>query len=195
MRRACWWQHNRVIVAVWKMNKEKCLFPLSWSINKCISQGRWRLVLRSFTAPKLSVFVRIFMFICCCLFVFVFFFNVFSPLTDGDRARCAWLQLSSEPLMQSSTEPVGGKNAFVTLNPCSVSTDDIIVWEHITSPPSPAPSLKDSSTLCLLSCAHMHGLLICLQMHRSTSTCTWGVPRGCGLKRDGLCRGPLFATM
>lgn len=26
------------------------------------------------------------------------------------------------------------ENAFVTLNPCSVSVDDIIVWEHITSP-------------------------------------------------------------
>lgn len=26
------------------------------------------------------------------------------------------------------------ENAFVTLNPCRVSVDDIIVWEHITSP-------------------------------------------------------------
>ena len=26
------------------------------------------------------------------------------------------------------------ENAFVTLNPCHVSVDDIIVWEHITSP-------------------------------------------------------------
>lgn len=72
-RRACWWQHNRVIVAVWKMNKEKCLFSLSWSINKCISQGRWRLVLRSFTAPKLSVCLCAFLCLSAAVYLFVFF--------------------------------------------------------------------------------------------------------------------------
>lgn len=108
-------------------NEERKVFVFIILINKQLYLTRKMETCASWLRSTQTqyVFVCIFMFICC--WFFGFFFNVFSPLTDGDRPRCAWLQLSSEPLMQSSTEPVGGKNAFVTLNPCSVSTDDIIV--------------------------------------------------------------------
>lgn len=58
------------------------------------------------------------------------------------------------------------ENAFVTLNPCSVSADDIIVWEHITSPLPRLSLLKTALpgvywAICthVHTCKHAHKLL------------------------------------
>lgn len=63
------------------------------------------------------------------------------------------------------------ENAFVTLNPCSVSADDIIVWEHITSPLPRLSLLKTALPgvywdICthVHTCKHAHKLHARLKM-------------------------------
>lgn len=56
------------------------------------------------------------------------------------------------------------ENAFVTLNPCSVSADDIIVWEHITSPLPRLSLLKTALPgVYWAVCTHVH---ICKRAHK-----------------------------
>lgn len=95
------------------------------------------------------------------LFALISCIHLFSSMKFPCVPGCCSLT-SPDAEVHAATE-----NAFVTLNPCSISVDDIIVWEHITSPPSQALSLKDSTTFCLLSYTHTHA-----HTHMHTHICT-----------------------
>lgn len=73
---------------------------------------------------QLLVYMRKKTHLCFSLISYI----LFSPQwrSPGCLGAAPW-----QDLMQNYREP---ENAFVTLNPCHVSVDDIIVWEHITSP-------------------------------------------------------------
>lgn len=101
---------------------------------------------------------------------------------------CCGAVLSQSPDAELNGAP---ENAFVTLNPCSVSVDDIIVWEHITSPLPRLSLLKTAPPYVYWTIyTHAH-----MQTHRpdlftnviSTSTCILitEISISCGAAQSG----------
>lgn len=109
-----------------------------------VSQISWLInLLCTILRPQLLLNMCTIHMYCFALISCIPFFHLNVPWVLG----CCSLRRPDAELHQAI------ENAFVTLNPCRVSVDDIIVWEHITSPLSRL-SLKDSTTLCLLSYTH-----------------------------------------